>query len=599
MNSRIVLATIVVSVLALGFGGVAQGEAVNMFPNPGFDKFDGILPTSWSAKIWNQPITKVKIHRLTPGRGGKGSCLEIEPGTPMTVMSLSSQIFPVSANQDYLFKGYYTSTCEGVTRDKKWMNAEGVTLSGNWLDADNKKVGSLTLDPGYGTALNIVLPDTQDRWVEFFQEIRSPENAQALQIVLDRRWIGGRLRFDDFSLREGKIRDYEEEFAIPQVPDEEFFPVFAWLAPSDTTHQDPEAKFDSDYHHAQYALANFNVNVEMNRPTGFGVKHIGSVVKEDAELAALGKEPLLWWFSGMDEPSENKFPRLAEMNKRVKRLAPSKPFWVNLLPTYGFESLEEYDHHIKAYIDIVKPKMLTYDHYCLVGNDPQVHADSWYSPNREGDYFANLEIVRKRALEADIEFGVMVSVGTFSGVRGASDAELRWQAFTTLAYGARSLGWFCYMTETTYGNSQNWEDHVVNRDGTRTRHYSMLKYLNGEVLAWGPTLLQLESTGVYHTDPLAPMTHPIKESRLVESIEGGMCLVGEFKGQDGRSYLMVVNRDFIKPVKVRLKFRESPEKLLQVSKQTGNKQAASGYSLEEWKLSIELGAGDAKLFCLK
>ena len=102
-----------------------------------------------------------------------------------------------------------------------------------------------------------------------------------------------------------------------------------------------------------------------------------------------------------------------------------------------------------------------------------------------GDYFPNLEIVRKRALEANAEFGVIVSVGTFAGVRGASEAELRWQAFTTLAYGARSLGWFCYLTEQNYGNWNNWEDMVVNTDGTRTRHYSMLKYLNGEVLASG------------------------------------------------------------------------------------------------------------------
>ena len=75
-------------------------------------------------------------------------------------------------------------------------------------------------------------------------------------------------------------------------------------------------------------------------------------------------------------------------------------------------------------------------------------------------------------------------MGTFGRVRGASDAELRWQAFTTLAYGSKALGWFCYLTEVNYGNWNNWEDMVINRDGTRTRHYAMLKYLNGEVLAW-------------------------------------------------------------------------------------------------------------------
>lgn len=87
---------------------------------------------------------------------------------------------------------------------------------------------------------------------------------------------------------------------------------------------------------------------------------------------------------GGDEPGDGAFPELGKINERVKRLAPSKPFWVNLLPTYGFASLEDYDRHIKNYIDTVQPTIFTYDHYCLVGHDPRVHAESWYSPNRQG-----------------------------------------------------------------------------------------------------------------------------------------------------------------------------------------------------------------------
>ena len=164
------------------------------------------------------------------------------------------------------------------------------------------------------------------------------------------------------------------------------------------------------------------------------------------------------------------------------------------------------------------------------------------------------------------------------GVRGASEAELRWQAFTTLAYGAKSLGWFTYLTEASYGNMTSWEDMVINRDGTRTRHYSMLKYLNGEVLAWAPTLLRLKSTGVYHTEPLPVMTRSIEESALVESIGGGMWLIGEFTGEDGGTYMMVVNRDFIEPAVLRLKFGEAPEDLLEVSKRNGKEQSTTGYS---------------------
>ena len=595
MDLQISLAAAFAAILVFGCVGDAQGKGENIFPNPGFDEFEGELPTGWTVDIWNKPLSRVKTNKLVPGRDGTGHCLEITPSTPMASVTLTTQAVRVSASQDYLFKGYYASACVGVTTDKKWMDAEGVSLTGNWLDAEDKKVDSFT----------IVLPDTQDRWVECFQEVRSPESAVTLQIAINRRWVGGRLRFDDFSLREGKIRDYEEEFSVRQVPDEDFFPIFGWLTPGTPP---PHFRGDNgpdtmlDYYHAEFALANFTINLELNEYKGFGMKYRPLGQREDAELIAFDKDPNVWWFGGADEPSEKEFPHLAEQNQRIQRLAPSKDFWTNLFPSYADDfraKLENYDHYISAYIDVVKPKILTYDHYCMVGNDPRVHADSWYSPNREGDYFPNLEIVRRRTLEADVEFGVIVSVGTFGPVRGASDAELRFQAYTCLAYGARSLGWFCYLTEIEYGNWQNWEDMVINRDGTRTRHYSMLKYLNGEVLALAPTLLRLKSTGVYHTDPLPPIAYPLKESELVESISGGMALVGEFKSEaDGRNYIMVVNRDFIDPATLQLKFRRPPLNLLEVSKPNGTKQPVAGYLAKTGEVKLDLSGGDGRLFYL-
>ena len=188
-----VLAAILVSAL-----GAEQPEPENLFPNPGFDEFSGDefsgdLPAGWSVDSWNQPLTKVRIGRLAPGRDGTGTCLEITPGTPMSVTTLRSPVFPVAADRDYLFKGYYASTSRGITTSERWADADGVSLSGHWLDDGEERVGSFA----------IVLPDTQDRWIEVFQEVRPPEGARALQVVVTRRWVGGRLRLDDFSLRPG------------------------------------------------------------------------------------------------------------------------------------------------------------------------------------------------------------------------------------------------------------------------------------------------------------------------------------------------------------------------------------------------------------
>ena len=305
------------AILVFACVDVAQGKGENIFPNPGFDEFEGELPIGWTVDIWNRPLSRVKINKLKPGRDGIGHCLEIVPSTPMASVTLTTQVVPVSASQDYLFKGYYASACVGVTTDKKWMDADGVTLTGNWLDTAEKKVESFT----------IVLPDTQDRWVECFQDVHSPESAAALQIVINRRWVGGRLRFDDFSLREGNIRDYEEEFSVRQVPDEDFFPIFGWLTPGAPAPHflgDNGPNTALDYYQAEFALANFTINLELNEYNGFGMKHRPLGQREDAELIAFDKDPNVWWFGGADEPSEKEFPHLAEQNERIQRLAPSK-----------------------------------------------------------------------------------------------------------------------------------------------------------------------------------------------------------------------------------------------------------------------------------
>ena len=57
--------------------------------------------------------------------------------------------------------------------------AEGVTITGHWIN-----------DAGEGSdSFLLVLPDTQDRWVPFFREVRAPQDGQQLRLVIERRWV--------------------------------------------------------------------------------------------------------------------------------------------------------------------------------------------------------------------------------------------------------------------------------------------------------------------------------------------------------------------------------------------------------------------------
>ena len=181
-----------------------------------------------------------------------------------------------------------------------------------------------------------------------------------------------------------------------------------------------------------------------------------------------------------------------------------------------------------------------------------------------------------------------MSVGTFGPVRGASDAELRFQAYTCLAYGGPIARLVLLLDRDSV-----WELAELGRYGHQSgRHPDAplchAEYLNGEVLALAPTLLRAQVDRVYHSDPLPPIAYPLKQSELVESITAGWhCR--EFKSEtDGRNYIMVVNRDFIDPAAFQLKFRRPPLNLLEVSKQNGTKQPVTGYLAETGEVKLDL-----------
>ena len=157
----------------------------------------------------------------------------------MSVASLTSPVISVSPDQDYLFKGYYASTCELVTVDKRWMDAEGVTLTGKWLDAEKKLLGSFT----------IPLPDTQDRWVEAYNEVRSPDQARGLQIVITRRSVGGRLRSTISRSDRAGSGTSSKKFHFDRCRTR-ISPDLRMASPS-ARHEEPGTNMDGDLQHSQ------------------------------------------------------------------------------------------------------------------------------------------------------------------------------------------------------------------------------------------------------------------------------------------------------------------------------------------------------------
>lgn len=543
-------------------------SAENIFPNSSFDDFDGKLPKGWKVKSWNEEYTRTSYTSSTPGRDGTGSCFNVNESLDMADIEFTLPEINVEAKATYVFKGYYKAKCKDVE------------IIGEWLDSGKKNAGKF----------NMILPETQNFWTPFFEELKVPGNAQALLLKIYRRHSGDIVSFDDFTLRKGTLRDFASEFR-PEFAEgtENVFPIFGWIPPGKYPHFKKNIElFASDRILAEYSTANFTLG---GKDAVFGVKKLLPVGRmSEKEIAEADKDPAVWGILGKDEPTEKLFPMILEQKEKSKKFATSKVFFNNLLPTYGFKSFAEYKDYLNKFIKAIKPEIITYDFYPFPARAPFCSAD----------FIPNLELVRSISKENGAKYGIILQVVEHGGLRSTNEAELRWQAYLALAYGSKIIGWFTFLTEIDYGK-WIWRDAVIDRDGFRTRHYSMLRRINGEILKLGKTLLDLESTGVYHSAPLPRSAVDISNSTLIQPVDCKNITVGEFiNPKDGnKKYFMIVNRDFTKENKAVFSLKEKVKTLHEINKDSGNPVIFPGYEPESGSVTLTLAPGDGRLFLVE
>ncbi len=269
-----------------------------------------------------------------------------------------------------------------------------------------------------------------------------------------------------------------------------------------------------------------------------------------------GDHPALYGYYLTDEPSLCHFANLGRLTRAFEALDPRHVSFINLFPNYASPDQLgsiDYRYHVRAYLETVRPPLLSYDHYALLetGDRPE--------------YFANLEVIREEALRAGVPFWQIVLATPHFSYRDPSPADMRWQVYTTLAYGGKGLAYFTYWTP----DLENFRQGILDIYGQRTAKYAVVQQLNQELARLGPHLLRLQSTGVYHW-PDAPQGATLLSGQgLVASLTGGQFVVGEFAGEDGLPWLLVVNRDRERSAWTTLMLRTRYSALCEVARSTG------------------------------
>ncbi len=286
-------------------------------------------------------------------------------------------------------------------------------------------------------------------------------------------------------------------------------------------------------------------------------------------IREVGKSPAVIGFMLKDEPHARAFPSLALVARLLRELMPEKYPYVNLFPVrvsperMGVATYEEY---VRLLVEKINQPFLSYDNYSLVGGEML-------------DYFyTNLEVVRRLSVETGVPLWNCVLSNAHFNYMENSDATYNLQAYATMAHGGRGIQYFSYFT----WSDGNYRLGPIDQFGNKTPSWDMMRRVNNQVHALAPVLKRLKSTGVYHYPDAPAECRPLRESKLLASVEitqryvippvQGRFLIGEFTDEQGRPYLMLVNKDLHNSFQYKLNFKNPGTKLIHISQYSGREE---------------------------
>jgi len=388
--------------------------------------------------------------------------------------------------------------------------------------------------------------------------------------------------------------------AVAQTPrfQQDRFAIGFWV--------DPPVDESADARYAEIAGAHFNLVLALfgaatpqkqERVLALCEKHGLAAILSHLDLPPeqLVDGPACWGYSLRDEPSVKDFPDLRRRVDALRAARPGRLAYINLFPSYaspwGQLGAESYEEYVRRFVEAVDTDVLSMDHYPRFGP----HDDG-----RDG-YCADLAVMRHFALESGVPFWNFFNVMPYGPHTDPTEAQLRWQVYASLTYGARGILYFCYFTppgaEFPKGGA------IIRRDGTRTRHYEQARRLNAAVANLGPTLMQLTSTGVYRIGPdddpadLLSGT-PVRAITRAEVDPPNDYLVGVFSHADGRRAVLLQNYRHAFTAWPTVEFDADPGRVVEVSQATGEEIPLRDDSPEMEGTQLSLDSGEGRLFLL-
>jgi hypothetical protein len=220
--------------------------------------------------------------------------------------------------------------------------------------------------------------------------------------------------------------------------------------------------------------------------------------------------------------------------KALKKFAPDDEAMINLFPTYARDDqlgTNGYEEYIDRFINEVGTQYISFDNYMGAGKN-------------NSDFFNNLEIVRKKAIENGIDPMNIILLTKHNDYANLTYDQVEWQINVSLAYGMKRVSYFTYWLDDTLLNL-GWSNSCADIKGTLYPHYYDVQNISKWLKPLGTELFDKTSVAVYHTSNTT--TNSSSSSRLyyesygdLGEIDAQNFLVGFF--DDGS--FMITNKDY-------------------------------------------------------
>ncbi|MEO8601755.1 MAG: hypothetical protein ABI629_04170 [bacterium] len=244
-----------------------------------------------------------------------------------------------------------------------------------------------------------------------------------------------------------------------------------------------------------------------------------------------------------DEPTTAAFASVATAVAALRRADPARLAYVNLLPDYVPPPLlgaESYDDYLQRFASEVRPQLLSVDYY------------PFGATKDRSTFFANLAALRSTALRHDLPFLWIVLAMPHGPYRDPTEAELAWQVFHALAYGARGISYFTYWTPPDRTGEWQHRNGII-ANGEPTPRYAQVTRLNRIARALGAALAGWRSLAI--ADGLGEIGAPWPIGPIA-GLDGGPITTGLFGDRAGGIAALLVNRDYRTAITAHLQLRD-------------------------------------------